>query len=195
MTVKYNSGYFGLMETCTFCCECSLKYLILIRQLNSLNFTQIFFLNMLETYRVNSDSKDFQSLVKLLDEELNQTYGIIQKQYDKLNVIENLETVVVGYVNGFASGCGCFKKYDAGSIEIKRMFVKKEERGSGIAAIILMELEKWAKEKGYTSSILETGIKQAAAMKFYAKMGYNRIENYGAYIGNENSLCMAKKLI
>jgi putative acetyltransferase len=150
---------------------------------------------MMKTVRMDSDSKDFRSLVKMLDEELYQTYGIIQKQYDRLNLIENLDTVVVGYIDGIPAGCGCFKKYDSDRIEIKRMFVKLEARGTGIAAMILSELEKWAKEKGYTSSVLETGIKQLAAMKFYEKLGYKKIQNYGAYIGNENSLCMGKQTI
>jgi putative acetyltransferase len=150
---------------------------------------------MLEIQRVNSHSKEFRTLVQLLDAELNQTYGIIQRQYDRLNIIENLDTVVLGFIDGIPSGCGCFKKYNAETIEIKRMFVKEEARGSGIAAMILTDLEKWAKEKGYTSSLLETGIKQFAAKKFYARLGYMEIENYGAYIGNENSLCMGKKIL
>jgi putative acetyltransferase len=41
------------------------------------------------------------------------------------------------------------------SIEIKRMFVKSENRGSGIAKLILNELEKWAIEKNFPNQFLE----------------------------------------
>lgn len=81
------------------------------------------------------------------------------------------------------------------SIEIKRMFVKSENRGSGIAQLILNELEKWAIENNFFKSILETGIKQPGAIRFYTKSGYVKIDNYGQYAGNSNSFCMSKNLI
>jgi len=149
---------------------------------------------MLYTRRVTSDNAEFRSLVKLLDEELSLTYGEIQKQYDKLNKTENIETAVVGYNDNEPLGCGCFKIFNKDSIEIKRMFVKAKARGSGIAKKILLELENWAIEKGFAVSVLETGIKQEAAIRFYEKLGYSIIENYGPYIGNPNSICMSKKL-
>jgi ribosomal protein S18 acetylase RimI-like enzyme len=74
------------------------------------------------------------------------------------------------------------------------MFVKAEARGSGIASMVITELEKWATEKGFSKAVLETGIKQEAAIRFYAKHGYSIISNYGPYIGNLNSICMNKKL-
>ena len=149
---------------------------------------------MLYTRRVTSDNAEFRSLVKLLDEELSLTYGEIQKQYDKLNKTEDIGTVVLGYNESEPLGCGCFKIFNKDSIEIKRMFVKAEARGSGIAQKILLELENWAIEKGFAVSVLETGIKQEVAMRFYTKLGYSIIENYGPYIGNSNSICMSKKL-
>ena len=74
------------------------------------------------------------------------------------------------------------------------MVVKPECRGNGIAKLILLELEKWAMEKGFTKSVLETGVKQPEAIRFYTKLGYVKTQNYGQYIGNENSICMSKKL-
>jgi putative acetyltransferase len=141
-----------------------------------------------------SDNKDFHSLVNLLDDELNSTYGKVQDQYDKLNKINNVDTVIIVYQDNNLVGCGCFKIFNKDSIEIKRMFVKAEVRGNGIAKMLLLELEKWAVEKGFSTSILETGIKQMAAMRLYAKLGYSRINNYGPYAGNANSICFSKDL-
>ena len=74
------------------------------------------------------------------------------------------------------------------------MYVQEEYRGNGIAKMILNELECWAKEKKYIRTILETGIKQYEAIRLYEKMGYVRMENFGQYIGNYNSLCMQKEI-
>ena len=144
--------------------------------------------------RVNSNNKDFQELIKLLDTELNSRYGIVQEELNKFNIIETIDTVVIGYIDNNPIGCGCFKIYDTNSIEIKRMIVKDDFRGTGIAKMILTELENWATEKGFFESILETGIKQPDAIRFYTKLGYSKIDNYGQYIGNRNSVCMSKEL-
>ncbi len=74
------------------------------------------------------------------------------------------------------------------------MFVRPEIRGKGIAFEILTELEKWATELNFTSSILETGYKQPEAIRLYEKSGYALIPNYGQYEGVENSVCMKKNL-
>jgi putative acetyltransferase len=142
----------------------------------------------------NSENKDFQKLVNLLDDELNSRYGTFQVQYDKYNKINTLDSVVIGYLDDEAVGCGCFRILDKDTIEIKRMIVKTEFRGRGIGKIILQGLEKWAIEKGHSRSILETGKKQIEAIKLYTKQGYKKIDNYGQYIGNSNSICMSKEL-
>jgi putative acetyltransferase len=149
---------------------------------------------MIKIVRTKSNNEDFLGLVKLLDDELNSRYGIIQLEYHKYNKTDNLDTAVIGYVNDIPAGCGCFKVYDDNSVEIKRMFVRSDFRGSGIAKMILLELERWAIEKGFSKSILETGTRQPEAIKFYAKLGYNKIDNYGQYNGMINSICMSKDL-
>ena len=84
---------------------------------------------MIKLIRCNSVNKDFRDLVILLDEDLNSRYGILQTQYEKFNKIESIDTVVVAYLDEVPIGCGCFIKFDRNSVEIKRMFVKKENRG------------------------------------------------------------------
>jgi putative acetyltransferase len=149
---------------------------------------------MIHLIRTDSSNVDFHTLVKLLDEELYSRYGILQAQYEKYNVIDSIGYVVIGYFDLQASACGCFKVYQPDTIEIKRMFVKAEHRGSGIAARVLDELEAWALESRFTKSILETGFKQPDAIKFYTRQGYKKIDNYGQYIGNPNSVCFSKVL-
>jgi putative acetyltransferase len=149
---------------------------------------------MIQITRTHNENKDFRGLIRELDLELHGNYGSLQTEYDKYNKVDLIDTVIIAYDHNVPIGCGCFKKYDETSVEIKRMFVKKEYRGKGISKMILHELENWAKEKKYSRSIFETGMKQIEAKGLYHKCGYSEIENYGQYAGNVNSVCMAKKL-
>ena len=144
--------------------------------------------------RCNSKSKDFLNLIQQLDADLAQRNGISQLSYDKFNKIQNIETVVVAYVDHVPAGCGCFKPYDSQTAEIKRMYVKPENRGKGLSKQILTELEKWAQESGYSKLCLETGLKQPEAIGLYNKSGYSRIDNYGQYADMPNSICFGKHL-
>ena len=149
---------------------------------------------MVRLKRDNSNNPEFRKLILLLDQDLNGMYGKDQEVYGSHNVIEYIETVVVAYFNNEPAGCGCFKKYDDSTIEIKRMFVKPEFRGKGISKLILNELENWGKQLGYSQTILETGVKQHEAIGLYTKYGYAKIDNYGQYVYMRNSVCMQKNL-
>ena len=144
--------------------------------------------------RTNNSDRDFLSLVAKLDKDLAGRYGALQQYYDQYNKIENLDTVVVAYHQENPAGCGCFKKFDDESVEVKRMYVNSEMRGYGIGKEILAELEKWASELGYKATVLELGNQQPEAIKLYRKQGYAEIPNYGQYIGMETSICMKKDL-
>ncbi len=145
--------------------------------------------------RTDSNDKDFHLLVKKLDKDLQDRYGALQTFYNRFNAIQNLPTVVVAYYDEQPVGCGCFKKFDDESVEIKRMYVSNEQRGKGIGTAILSELEKWAVELKVGSMVLETGNNQPEAVHLYGKLGYAVIPNYGQYISmEETSICMKKEL-
>lgn len=141
-----------------------------------------------------SENPAFHQLIAELDEDLNSRYGELQKQYNPFNKVEKIDTVVIARIDGQAIGCGCFKPFDSETVEIKRVFLQKSFRGNGIANTILNELETWASELGFAAAVLETGIGQPEAIRFYTKQGYTVISNFGQYIGNDNSVCMKKEL-
>lgn len=141
---------------------------------------------------VASEHPDFIELVKLLDTYLAVIDGDDHSFYAQFNKIDALKNVVVAFDKGKAVGCGAFKPFDTEKVEMKRMFVKEEARGNKIAFQILCELEFWAKELGFHQYVLETGIKQSAAISLYHKAGYKVIPNYGQYIGVANSICFLK---
>jgi GNAT superfamily N-acetyltransferase len=149
---------------------------------------------MLEIVRTNSDNPDFHQLTKELDVTLCDLYGTKQEDFEEYNRIVDLETVVLAYVDKKPVGCGCFKKFNTDSIEIKRMFVQPEQRGKGVASRILYELESWAFELKYSYAALETGNKQEAAISLYQNLGYTITNKYGQYADNDISVCMLKSL-
>jgi len=149
---------------------------------------------ILKITRTNSKNSDFINLVKELDAYLKIIDGDEHNFYSQFNTIDVLNEVVVMYVDNKPVGCGAIKRFDEFSVEIKRMFVLSEKRGTGIAKKVLIELEQWAKELGYKKCVLETGKRQIEAVKFYKKLNYKMIESYGQYKGIENSICFEKKL-
>ena len=145
--------------------------------------------------RTNSEDPDFISLVNLLNDDIRITDGDDFDFYFQFNALDTIKQVIVVYEHNIPVGCGALRPYTEDTIEIKRMFVHHAHRRKGIAILLLGELEKWAVESGYTSAILETGIKQTAAISLYKRAGYSVIANYGQYAGVETSVCMRKALV
>ena len=142
--------------------------------------------------RTDNNNLDFQALITELDAYLKITDGEDHEFYNQFNSLKKINHVVVAYQNEQAIGCGAFRKFDAYTAEIKRMYVKKEYRGTKTASSILNSLELWASEKGFIKCILETGNNQVAAINFYKKSGYKSILNYGQYAQMEDSNCFEK---
>lgn len=149
---------------------------------------------MIDIVRTDSSNKYFIDLVKLLDIELALRDGDDHAFYHQFNAIGDLKHAVVFFKDNVAIGCGAIKRLTENVVEVKRMYVIEQERGKGVAGIILSELEKLTHELGYEKCRLETGKKQPEAIALYKKKGYKKIINYDQYIGVENSLCFEKVL-
>ncbi len=147
---------------------------------------------MITLIRTNSTDKDFIQLVKELDAFLAITDGEDHAFYNQFNQLDTIKHTLVAFVNETPVACGAIKKFDATTVEIKRMFTSEKARGKGIATKILLELEKWASELGFKRCILETGIRQVEAIGLYKKNNYKQIDNYGQYAGVEESVCFEK---
>ena len=148
----------------------------------------------LKISKTTSENFDFITLIAALDKSLWERYPELKTNYWGNNILELNPNVVVIYLDDNPVACGCFKKYDKNTIEIKRMFVSPEARGMGLAQNILRELELWAHDLGYSFSVLETLYKQKEAIALYQKTGYNIVDNYEPYVGLKNSICMQKQI-
>ena len=134
-------------------------------------------------------------------------YGIVKEYYEAAAVVvrEDLERFAKDYFadgagvwlaeeDGKIIGCVALRKLSgkAGCGEIKRLYVRPELRGRGIADRLVEALEQYAKECGYEWLYLDTAVEMKAAARFYEKRGF---EPCGRY--NENpqaAIFMRKRL-
>ena len=87
---------------------------------------------------------------------------------------------VVGYEDGEPICGGGIKRLPDGACEIKRMYVRPEARGRGIAKALLVALEDEARALGYAIARLDTGPQQPHAERMYRAAGYADIGNFNA---------------
>ena len=83
-------------------------------------------------------------------------------------------------LNGVAIGCGGIALFDDFA-EVKRMYVRQAVRGSGVAQALLARIEMEARIAGFVVLRLETGERQAAALRFYAQAGFRLCAAFGDY--------------
>jgi len=145
--------------------------------------------------KTTSENPDFMDLIKIFDTFLWERYPELKNDYWENNLIEFNPNVFVIYLNDKAVACGCFKRYNSTTVELKRMFVSPEARGLGLAEKIIKELEEEARTQGFETIVLETLYKQIEAINLYQKVGFEIVENYEPYVGLTNSVCMSKNII
>ncbi len=92
---------------------------------------------------------------------------------------------------GSALGC-CALVLDAEAGEIKRMYVRPERRGLGVARRLLAALENAAQARGCRRFRLETGTAMPAALALYQGLGYERCGRFGDYPDDPYSIFMHK---
>ncbi|AKK73095.1 GNAT family acetyltransferase [Chryseobacterium gallinarum] len=145
-------------------------------------------------YRTDSTNKDFQNLVKHLDATLASHNGDNHDFFDQFNKTDTIKNCIVVYIDEVPAACGAFKSLSENAVEIKRMYTHPEFRKRGLASAVVAELEKWAKELGFEKAVLETSRELKNAISVYQKNGFQRIPNYGQYIGVDQSVCYEKVL-
>jgi ribosomal protein S18 acetylase RimI-like enzyme len=78
------------------------------------------------------------------------------------------------------------------SAEIKRLYVRVEYRGQGIAEALLKALERFAVEQGYAALYLDSKKDLMPAIRFYRRHGYSLCERYN---DNPQATIFMRKLL
>ena len=118
-----------------------------------------------------------------------QTFGYSAEQLQRANV-----HMVGARVDGGLRGIGGLELQDGGVGELKRFFVTREYRGTGLADALLDALFDHARAHGLEVMRLETGDKQHAAIAFYRRRGFVEVPRFGPYRDSETSFCMEQRL-
>jgi Acetyltransferases len=141
-------------------------------------------------------NQDFIELCHELDAFLNELVGGEENrmEYIQYNKLDDIHDVIVAFDGDLPVGCASFKKYDEECAEVKRVFIKEECRGCGIANTLMQLLENATRDKGFRYLILESGEPLVSAMALYRKIGYEVIPNFGQYKDMPDSICMKKRL-
>jgi GNAT superfamily N-acetyltransferase len=78
--------------------------------------------------------------------------------------------------------------------ELKKVFVRNQARGLGLARTLLAEVEVEARARGLQRLVLHTGRRQPEAMTLYMSIGYRPVPLYPPHIGDPLAMCFAKDL-
>ena len=101
---------------------------------------------------------------------------------------------LVARAEGEAIGCGAVLRDPRGWGEVKRMFVRPDQRGKGIGVRVLAELEALVIGSGLTLLRLETGIHNREALALYRRAGFTERGPFGDYASDPLSVFMEKRV-
>ena len=140
------------------------------------------------------DSPDAIELRRELEADLADRYG----GDTELGIKPTEETVLAFLVardgDGAPVACGALLDLGDGAAEIKRMYVRPEQRRRGLSRRVLEALEREALRRGFDRIRLETGERQPEAMGLYRSAGYEEIEKFGPYRDAPLSRCFERRL-
>jgi putative acetyltransferase len=143
---------------------------------------------------------DVRTLISELDRTLAAEYSPEQRHGLALDAIFQPHIrFFLARQNGTAVGCGGVALF-ADFAEVKRMYLRPSARGRGVAQALLSRIEIAAHEAGLRLLRLETGERQPAALKFYARAGFQSCGAFGDYAAmpphaTVTSVFMEKRLI
>jgi len=75
---------------------------------------------------------------------------------------------------------GAFKRYDADTAELKRIWTRSDHRREGLGRRVVAELETEARRRGYSRVYLTTGPRQPEAKNLYLVTGYTPLFDLNA---------------
>ena len=124
---------------------------------------------------------EIRALIGELDSELSANYSPEQRHGLALDAIfqPHIRFFVARTDDG-AMGCGGVALF-SGFAEVKRMYVRRDARGRGIADAILERLTAEAAAAGLALLRPETGTRQERAIRFYRRNGFALCKAFEPY--------------
>ena len=138
-----------------------------------------------------------RELIGALNAELSALYpepGANHFRLDPEDVEAGRGAFLIATTSGTPVGCGAVRRIAETTGEVKRMFVLRSHRGRGVGRALLAVLEREARALGLSRLVLETGVRQEAAIALYERAGFTTVAPFGEYVGSPLSVCMEKAL-
>ena len=133
-------------------------------------------------------SVDGRRLIAELDDHLRSLYPPEENFLE----LPHADVFLVARLDGSAVGCGAVRFIDPTTAEVKRMYVAPSARRTGVGRMILTELETFARARGATLLVLETGVRQTEAIALYERFGFTPVPCFGEYASSPSSRCFEK---
>jgi GNAT superfamily N-acetyltransferase len=130
-----------------------------------------------------ADHPDAVRLLRAFYDEQVARYGVADPiDLDPSEYAAPIGTFLVGYQQNQPIACGGCRWYDpsTGTVEIKKTYLVPEGRGLGRGRILLAQLEAQAIRWGAQRAILETGVRNTAALALFLRSGYQPMACYAA---------------
>lgn len=124
---------------------------------------------------------DYPDVVSLWNDELgcrNISVKSLTAKMTKMNLDDDYKTFIAlseNRVVGFITTVQTLAmEFEIGYLKINGLAVRKSHQNKGIGSKLINHAENYAKEKGLSSIILNTGIKRTAAHAFYEHNNYSK---------------------
>lgn len=141
------------------------------------------------------DTPDARMLIDELETHLEPYYPKTSRHgYSVEKLLQQGVAFFVIRLDGIPAGCGGVQLFGSEYGELKRMFVRPQFRGLGLARLMLRHLEEFAREHHIHVLRLETGIHQKAAIRLYEKWGFQYIPPFGEYVEDPLSRFFEKRI-
>ena len=141
------------------------------------------------------DTADAQLLIAELETHLAPFYPATSRHgYSVEKLIKQGVAFFVVRQDGVPAGCGGGQFFGTEYGELKRMFVRPQFRGLGLAKLMLEHLEQYARDHNIKVLRLETGIHQKEAIGLYERVGYQSIPPFGEYVDDPLSRFFEKRI-
>ena len=141
------------------------------------------------------DSADAMLLIDELEAYLAPQYPAESRHgYSVEKLIRQQVAFFVMRQDGVPAGCGGVQRFGTDYGEVKRMYVRPQFRGLGLAKLMLHCLAEHALQHGVPVLRLETGIYQTEAIGLYERWGFQRIPPFGDYQADSLSLFYEKRI-
>jgi GNAT superfamily N-acetyltransferase len=142
------------------------------------------------------DSADAIVLITELEAHLDPLYPAKSRHgYSVEKLIAQKVAFFVLRDNDTPAGCGGIQLFGKEYGELKRMYVRPQFQGLGYGKLLLNHLADYARAQGVGLLRLETGIHQAAAIRLYEGMGFQRIPPFGEYVEDPLSRFYEKRIV